>query len=211
MLYDYSSEKIVQDIVLEDIEILIDDLIEEFYSLHRYDELNIYTPSPIAREIISAFLDDVDEVWIPADSENELLYDDNNNILITIAHDGMLFVEIAEGDNGQLKSNEDCTLSYVYDGFNKKDVDTLAENAESTLIFGFVEDTVEKPCERDKKSVSTSTTASYSVNGESVTKEEFDKKYSEFEDKYMDNIRDMLLRYCDLMDKFNDYQKLFRW
>lgn len=218
MLYDYKSDELVQDVILEDVEILVDDIIEEFYSLRRYNDLNIFTTSSIAREIISELLDLVDELWVDAESENDLLYKDGNDVLITIANDGMVFVESARSDNGQIKSNEDCSLTYLYDGFGKKDVDELAKNAESILVFGFEDEDLKCTCdeckcackETEKNPVSeTATKGNFYVNGKSVSKEEFDKKYAEFEDKYLDNVRDMLLRYCDLMDRFNDWQKMF--
>ena len=62
----------------------------------------------------------------------------------------------------------------------------------------------------DEKPATTSK-ESYFINGKSVDKSEFDKKYEEFEEKYMDNIRDMLLSYCEFMDEVNDWRKLFRW
>lgn len=143
MLYDYKSEELVQDVVLEDIELLVDDITEEFYSLRRYNELDIYVPSPIAREIIAMLLDEVDELWVHADSHNDLLYRDNKEILITIANDGMVFVEEARID-GVLKSCEDSSLAYVYDGFGKKDIDVLEGSAESILVFGFEEDDMDE-------------------------------------------------------------------
>lgn len=226
MLYDYKSDELVQDVILEDIEILVEDIIEEFYSLRRYGELDIYVPSPIAREIISVLLDEVDELWVHADSHNDLLYKNDNDVLVTIATDGMVFVEEAR-TKGILTSSDDSSLVYIYDGFSKKDIDTLEENAESILVFGFEEefeydtddectecccDKCEYACKENEKNTVTDNNISkenYFVNGKSVSKEEFDKKYTEFEDKYMDNIRDMMLRYCDLMDRFNDYQKMF--
>ena len=43
-------------------------------------------------------------------------------------------------------------------------------------------------------------------------KEEFNKKYEEFEEMYLDNIRDMLLNYCSFMDEVNDWKSRFlRW
>lgn len=217
MLYDYKSEELVQDVVLEGVGTLVDDVIEEFYSLRRYNEIDIYTTSSIAREIISELLEFVDELWVHAESENDLLYKDGNEVLITIANDGMVFVESARSDSGQIKSNEDCSLTYLYDGFGKKDVDELAVNAESILVFGFKDEDLECTCgeckcackESEKKPVSETTTKeNFFVNGKSVSKEEFDKKYAEFEDRCLDNIRDMLLNYCDLMDRFNDWQKM---
>ena len=53
---------------------------------------------------------------------------------------------------------------------------------------------------------------SYFINAKSVDKSEFDKTYEEFEEKYMDNIRDMMLNYCTFMDEMDDWRsKLFRW
>ena len=53
---------------------------------------------------------------------------------------------------------------------------------------------------------------SYFINGKSVYKSEFDKEYEKFEEKYMDNIRDMLLSYCEFMDEMNEWKSRFlRW
>ena len=58
----------------------------------------------------------------------------------------------------------------------------------------------------------TSSKESYFINGKSVDKSEFDKKYEEFEEMYLDNIRDMLLNYCEFMDSVNDWRSRFlRW
>ena len=63
------------------------------------------------------------------------------------------------------------------------------------------------------KPTTTSTTKStYKINNKEVSKEEFDKKYEEFEEMYLDNIRDMMLNYCTFMDEMGDWRsKLFRW
>ena len=65
----------------------------------------------------------------------------------------------------------------------------------------------------DEKPDTTSTTKStYKINDKEVSKEEFDKKYEEFEEKYMDNIRDMMLNYCTFMDEMDEWKsRLFRW
>lgn len=206
MIYDYKSEELTQEVYIQCICPLCDDIIDEFSTLRRYNELSIYAPSYIAREIIGRLLDEIEDLWVDADSENELLYKDENEVVITIAYDGMVFVEEAKV-NGVIKSNEDCSLTYFYDGLGQKDLDTLEKNAASILVFGFEDDDCEG-CKSENTELTTST-VSYSVNGKPVTKAEFDKKYEEFENKYLDNIRDMLLNYCDLMDSFNDWQKRF--
>ena len=71
-------------------------------------------------------------------------------------------------------------------------------------------DSSECDCKKDEKP--TTSKESYFINGKSVDKSEFDKKYEEFEEKYLDNIRDMMLNYCTFMDEMDDWRsKLFRW
>lgn len=207
MIYDYKSDELTQEVYIQCICPLCDDIIDEYSTLRRYENLSIYASSYIAREILGRLLDEIEDLWVDANSENELLYKDDNEVLVTIAYDGMVFVEEAKV-NGVIKSNEDCSLTYFYDGLGQKDLDTLEENAESILVFGFEDDDCEG-CKSENSELAT--TASYSVNGKPVTKAEFDKKYEEFENKYMDNIRDMLLNYCEFMDEVNEWQKLFRW
>ena len=209
MIYDYKSEETVQDVILECFCPLLEDIADEYSTLRRYENLSIYAPSYVAREIIARMLDEIEDVWVHADSHNELLYKDDNEVLITIGYDGMIFVEEARID-GVLIGNEDCSLTYIYDGFSKKDIDELSKSGESILVFGFEEEEIEETdvaCKEESKP--TTSTASYTVNGKPVTKEEFDKKYEEFENKYLDNVRDMLLNYCEFMDEMNEWQKRF--
>ena len=47
---------------------------------------------------------------------------------------------------------------------------------------------------------------------ENELKDKFDKKYEEFEEMYLDNIRDMMLNYCSFMDEVNEWRsRFFRW
>lgn len=139
MIYDYKSDELTQEVYIQCICPLCDDIIDEYSTLRRYNNLSIYAPSYIAREILGRLLDEIEDLWVDADSENELLHKDENEVVITIAYDGMVFVEDARYD-GVIKSNEDSCLTYFYDGLGQKDLDTLEENAESILVFGFEED-----------------------------------------------------------------------
>ena len=209
MIYDYKSEELTQEVYIQCICPLCDDIIDEYSTLRRYNDLSIYAPSYIAREILGRLLDEIEDLWVDANSENELLYKDDNEVLVTIAYDGMVFVEEAKV-NGVIKSNEDCSLTYFYDGLGQKDLNALEENAESILVFGFEDDDCEG-CKSEDTELATAGKTRYYVNGKPVTKAEFDKKYAEFENKYLDNVRDMLLSYCEFMDEMNEWSKLFRW
>lgn len=142
MIYNYKSEETVQDIIFECYCPLVDDIADEYSTLRRYENISIYTPSYVAREIIARILDEIENAWVHAESENELLYNDENEVVITIGSDGMIFVETARGESGQLKDNDDCSLTYIYDGFGKKDIDVLSASGESILIFGFEEEEI---------------------------------------------------------------------
>ncbi len=56
--------------------------------------------------------------------------------------------------------------------------------------------------------VSTISKETFKVNGKRVDKETYEKELDKFEDRYLDNIRDMLLRYADFMDDWNDLLKM---
>ena len=233
MIYDYKSKSTVQDVILDSIDKLTYDIEDEFSSLRRYQYLLIYSPAFLAREIIGEILDDKDDTWVNEDANFELLHDDDNEVIVSLGHDGMIFIESARSRSGELKISDFSALTYVYDGFSKKDVDYLSSEGDSVLVFGFNDGVLDEfehyeiEGERvskeefdgytshfmhDKKPVATSTTKStYKINNKEVSKEEFDKKYEEFEEMYLDNIRDMLLGYCEFMDEVNEWRKLFRW
>ena len=174
MLYDYKSDELTQEVYITCICPLCDDIIDEYSTLRRYENLSIYAPSYIAREILGRLLDEIEDLWVDADSENELLHKDNNEVLVTIACDGMVFVEEAKV-NGVIKSNEDCSLTYFYDGLGQKDLNALEENAESILVFGFEDDDCEG-CKSEDTELATTDKSQYYVNGKEVSKQTWEKE-----------------------------------
>ena len=98
MLYDYKSEELTQETYITCICPIVDDIIDECSTLRRYENLSIYAPSYIAREILGRLLDEIEDLWVDADSENELLYNNDNDVVITIAYDGMVFIEDVRDD-----------------------------------------------------------------------------------------------------------------
>ena len=63
----------------------------------------------------------------------------------------------------------------------------------------------------DEKPATTSSTTTYRVNGKEVDKDTFESALSDIEDRYLDNVRDMLLGYCEIMDEMNEWRKLLGW
>ena len=61
-------------------------------------------------------------------------------------------------------------------------------------------------CHKEDKELSTTEKSHYSINGKSVSKEEFDKKYSEIQSKYEKNMKRMLENYRSFI---NDIDNMF--
>ena len=106
-------------------------------------------------------------------------------------------------------------ISFIHEDCNSK----LIKYVDSKTIyeFGYDEDDecdcddCECTCKKDEKPT-TSSKSTYKINNKEVSKEEFDKKYEEFEEMYLDNIRDMLLNYCEFMDSVNDWRsRMLLW
>ena len=64
----------------------------------------------------------------------------------------------------------------------------------------------------DEKPVTASTSsATYRVNGKEVDKDTYEKALNELDDKYLDNVQDMLLNYFDFVSEMNEWRKLLGW
>ena len=118
-------------------------------------------------------------------------------------------------DNGKYIDDESSVI-YVLDNCSSE----VLKHLDSECIFEVgigeecdCDDCSECACKKDEKPTTASTAKStYKINNKEVTKEEFDKKYEEFEEMYLDNIRDMMLNYCEFMDEVNEWRsRLLRW
>ena len=193
MIYNHKSEENVQDIILECVCPLIEDIADEFDMLRRYDALHLYLPSWLAREIVGRILDKIDGLWVHEEAHTELLCKDDNEVIITIAYDGMVFIEEARGTKGQLKDG-DGVVNYVYDGFKQKDIEKLTSDDCPVLVFGFEEDEIEN----DDTELSITSTATYLVNGKEVDKNTYEKSVTEFDKKFR-----------EIIDEMNAFRRLF--
>lgn len=127
-------------------------------------------------------------------------------------YDNSVWCEPMLRENGYI--DEDAPVIYVLDNCSSKVIPHCKGKTVYEVTVGDDEcdcDECECACQKDDKPTTTSK-ESYFINGKSVDKSEFDKKYEEFEEKYMDNIRDMLLSYCEFMDEVNEWRsRMLRW
>lgn len=139
-------------------------------------------------------------------------YDDE--YILSMNHEG-IWIEKFKRENGYYE--DESTITYILDNCSSKVIPYCKGKIVYEVSVGADEDGCdcsECACKKDEKPTTASTTsksATYKINNKEVSKEEFDKKYEEFEEMYLDNIRDMLLNYCEMMDEMNEWRKLFRW
>ena len=205
MIYDYKSDELTQEVYVTCIIPIVDDIIDEYFTLRRYENLSIYVPSYIAREIIGRLLEEVDDLWVHTDSDISLIYADGNDLVVTIACDGMIFIESAK-NNDVIKSNEDCCLTYFYDGLGQKDLNTLEENAESILVFGFKDDDCEG-CKSEDENTELSIDSDddrYSIK----IKCDLDA-YEAM--KVIKDMENRMERMNDMFREMDYFRRLFRW
>ena len=69
---------------------------------------------------------------------------------------------------------------------------------------------VSKFRKQEDKPVTTSTTI-YRVNGNECSKEDYEKALNELDDKYLDNVQNMLLNYFDFVSEMNELRELLGW
>ena len=178
-----------------------------------FDDIAIITHYDDAKHIIREILClgyDLNSIEL---KNPELGYDDVPYVISVCGIDSEyeVWCEPMVRDNGKYIDDE-SSIIYVLDNCSSE----VLKHLDSECIFevGIGDecscDECECACKKDEKP--TTTKESYFINGKSVDKSEFDKKYEEFEEMYIDNIRDMLLNYCEFMDEVNDWKSRFlRW
>lgn len=117
--------------------------------------------------------------------------------------------------NGDYLEDESAVI-YVLDNCSSEVLKHLDSKCIFEVGIGDDEcgcDECECTCQKDEKPVTATNTCkeSYSINGKSVTKEQFNKKFDELEEKYLDNIRDMLLNHLEFQQEMDEWRRLFRW
>lgn len=172
-----------------------------------FDDIAIIAKYEEAKHIIKNLLCigyDVHSIEI-----HDYLWDNYDAEFVISLYDNKVWCEPFLRENGYI--NEESPVIYILDNCSSKVIPHCKGKNVYEVSVGIGEDNCnnhsECACKKDEKPT-TASKESYFINGKSVDKSEFDKKYEEFEEMYLDNIRDMLLRYCDLMDNFNYFLKI---
>lgn len=206
----------MKNLYFDDFEDLACDIADTYDALDYDDEedVAIIAKYEEARQIIKELLclgydihslEIHDELWERYDSE-----------YVISLYDNSVWCEPMLRENGYI--DEESPVIYVLDNCSSKVIPHCKGKNVYEVTVGIDEydacgcECSECACKKDEKPTTSSTAKStYKINNKEVSKEEFGKKYEEFEEMYLDNIRDMLLSYSEFMDEMNEWRKLLGW
>ena len=208
------EKNIVDILTFDEIEDIVDIFIDKFN--HTDKTVALITNKELVEYAMNELLEDsyitVKRVDLELDNEDA-------EYMISVDDDGYMVVQPVEYYDD--KYFKDIEYAFVdMDGcVDQMTIDNLLDRNVPVVLFGYEDerkcDECECACKKDEKPTTASTTsesATYKINNKEVSKEEFDKKYEEFEEMYLDNIRDMLLNYRSFMDEVNEWRRrMLRW
>lgn len=207
------EKNIVDILTFDEIEDIVDIFIDKIY--HTDKTVALITNKELVEYAMDVLLNDdcitVKRVDLELDSEYA-------EYMISVDDDGYMVVQPVEYYDDKYFNDVEYAFVDMDGCVEQMTIDNLLDRNVELVLFGIDDDACgcdecECACKKDKKPTTTSTSKeSYFINGKSVDKSEFDKKYEEFEEMYLDNIRDMMLNYCTFMDEMNEWRsRLLRW
>lgn len=169
-------------------------------------------------DVIKDILEDLIASGVSIANEIELhdydVYYYDREFVLYLTTDGVNVEKTYDVDDETYLSGS-ADISFIHEYCSSKLIKYV--DSKTVYEFGYDEDDeacgcdkCECACKKDEKPTTTSK-SEYFINGKSVDKSEFDKKFEQLEEKYLDNIRDMLLNYCEIMDEMNEWRKLLGW
>ena len=213
---------------------IMDSYVTSNVSEHEYPIISAYVDYKLAKSLVEILISMGNSIGAILELEDYEISHYDKEYCIYLTEDGIT-CEKTFNDGSYYNGGGD--ISYVHEDCNSK----LLSHIDSKTIyeFGYDEDD-ECDCDgcddceegftingrpatkeefdayvsqfRHDEKPTTTSKESYFINGKSVDKSEFDKEYEKFEEMYLDNIRDMLLSYCEFMDEVNDWRSRFlRW
>ena len=197
---DYDEEDVAIIAKYEGARQIIKELLCIGYDIHSINVIDEEYGEYDAEYIISLY---DDEVWCePMLRENGYITDDSPVMYIL--------------DNCSSKVIPYCKGNTVYEvtvGDDDCDCDECegyTVNGEPVTKEEF--DSYVSQFKHDEKPTTASTAKStYKINGKEVDKDTYEKALNELDEKYLDNVQDMLLNYFDFVSEMNHWRKFLGW
>ena len=203
----------VDILTFDEIEDVVDIFIDKVY--HTDKTVTLITNKELVEYAMDILLNDdcitIKRVDLELDSEDV-------EYMISVDDDGYMVVQPVEYYDDKYFNGIEYAFVDMDGCVEQMTIDNLLDRDVEIVLFGIDDeacgcDECKCACKNEKPATtSSSKSATYKINNKEVSKEEFDKKYEEFEEMYLDNIRDMLLSYCEFMDEVNDWRsRMLRW
>ena len=189
----------------EDFACAVSDVYDRVKSDDKYNSVDVIAKYEDAKEIIReligigygiAFINEL------ADPERDG-YDDA--FVVSLLED-QIWCEPVKRENGYIFVEADVV--YIFDNCNSKIIPKIEADEVYEVEIGNEYDDCDGDCKNCDCHDETTTSTSYEVNGKAVDKETYEKAIEDIEEKYLDGVRDMLLRYCEIQDEMNEWRKL---
>ena len=226
----------MENLYFDDFEDLACDIADKFDELNKeeFEDIAVIAKPDEAKEIFKELIcigyDICNITYERIDWDG---YDDE--YILSMNHDG-IWLEKFKREDGKYLIDE-STITYILDNCSSKVIPYCKGKIVYEVTVGIDEDdecgcdecdeclTINgKPATKeefdeyvsqfkhDEKPTTTSTTKStYKINGKEVDKDTYEKALNELDDKYLDNVQDMLLNYFDFVNEMNEWRKILRW
>lgn len=182
----------------EDFAYAVSDVYDRVKSDDEYNSVDVVAKYEDAKEIIREFVGiGYGIAFIDKFGDSE--WDGYDDAFVISLLDDEIWCEPVKRENGYIFVDADVV--YIFDNCNSKIIPKIeADEVYEVEIGDFDYD-----CENcDYHDMTTTSSATYAVNGKSVDKETYEKAIEDIQEKYLDGIRDMLLRYCEIQDEMNE-------
>ena len=193
-----------EGIKMLDLEDKVEDIIDIYISRLYHTDKTVGIV--VNKEIAEYILDEL--VKLDETSIKEVCFIDNidvNEYLVSVDDNGWIRVVPIQ----DCVVIDDVDIVYIdMDGdIEQKVINYYVNEDKEVILFGQDNEEYDDECTCPECKCSTT----YKVNGKNVDKDEYAKAIEDIEEKYLDGIRDMLLRYCEIQDEMNEWRKLLNW
>lgn len=181
----------------EDFACAVSDVYDRVKSDDEYNSVDVVAKYEDAKEIIRELIG-IGYGIAFIDGFGNPEWDDYDDAFVISLLDDEIWCEPVKRKDGYIFV--DAEVVYIFDNCNSKIIPKIeADEVYEVEIGDFDYD-----CENcDYHDMTTTSSATYAVNGKSVDKETYEKAIEDIQEKYLDGIRDMLLRYCEIQDEMN--------
>ena len=189
------------------------DIYDDFCDDDNFDDVSVIAKYDDAREIITELICKGYEIHSIELNDPEFDgYDEEYIIsLCNTGDDGDIWCEPMVREGNYI--TDESSVIYVLDNCSSDVLKHLDGKFIYEVSIGEdddCDDCSECACKEDEKPT-TSSTAIYRVNGKEVDKDTYEKALNELDEKYLDNVQDMLLNYFDFISEMNEWRKLLGW